>query len=148
MNAACEVEKFELAFLVADRREGADELTQAGAIDVVHIGEIEEKLPVAALQQLLDPVAKDQRAFANGDSAAEVEDHHVVEPPGIDDHAHCWSSPRIFFTIRSLLPPPSRSDRSTSSMKDRMIRIPRPLGFRRLAISVGSAMLSNSKPFP
>src|SRR6266699_3969088 len=92
-------------------------------------------------------IAKNERSFTHRDSAAEIQDDDVVQTPGIENHAHC-GFPRIFLTIRSLHPPPSRCCKSTSSINDRMIKMPRPLGFRRFALSVGSAILSSVNPHP
>src|SRR5207244_13133925 len=100
------------------------------------ISQIQEKLSIARGKQLLDLIADDKRALTHRDSAAEIKNDDDIQTPGIDNHAHCGAL-RIFFTMRSRQPPPSRCERHTSSMKDRLIRMPRPLGFRRFAVSVG-----------
>ena len=63
LDALGEVEQFEGAALVSDGGETGDELTDAGAIDVVHFGEVQENLLVAAGGKFADLLAEGGGAF-------------------------------------------------------------------------------------
>ncbi len=53
-----------------------------------------------------------------------------------------------FFTIRTSIPPSSARRRTTSSMKLRMKKMPRPLDLSMFSGASGSATSSGSKPAP
>src|SRR5947208_5114378 len=106
---------------------------------------------MAGGKKFSNAIAQDKRAFPHRDPAAEIQNDDVIQTPRIDEHAHFGRAPSIpgsLFSMRSRHPPPSLGNRSTSSINERMIKMPRPLGFSRLALSVGSATLSRVKPHP
>jgi len=83
-----EVEKLEFAALILGGGEGADQLADAGAIDVVDFAEIQDDLLVAFGEQVADGVAQGDAAFAEGDAAAAIHDGDSVHLPSAKFHAH------------------------------------------------------------
>src|SRR5215207_11175420 len=64
-----QVEELEAAALTADRRIGAYDLAETGAVDVRHVGEVEDDLLVALVDEAVDLVLQQLIALAHGDPA-------------------------------------------------------------------------------
>jgi len=78
----------EFAAGILDRGEGADQLADAGAIDVADVREVEEDFSRALGEHVADGVAQRDAAFPEGDAATEVEDRDSVHLAGCYFHAH------------------------------------------------------------
>src|SRR5208283_1208875 len=83
-----EVEQLELAAGVFDGGECADQLSDAGAIDVADLGEVEQDVFGALVERVVNAVAQGDAAFAKGDAATEVEDGDSVYLADCYFHAH------------------------------------------------------------
>src|SRR5262249_40580543 len=86
-----EVEEFQLAALVLGRGESTDELADAGAIDVVHFGQVENDLLVTFREQVTDGITKNDAAFAERDAAARVNNGDAIHLPSTNLHCH-WEA--------------------------------------------------------
>ncbi len=64
-----------------------NELAEAVAVDVVHVGEIEENLAIALAQKLLDERGKELVADADRQPALKVDDDDVALLARLDIHA-------------------------------------------------------------
>ncbi len=69
-----QVEKFQLAAAAFRGRESADELADAGAINVIDVREIEHDFGAFVVKQAADRLAQQGAALAQGNLSAEV--HH------------------------------------------------------------------------
>ena len=67
--------------------ETLDELAQAVAVDVIHVGEIEKNLAIAFAQELFDERGKELVAHADGQPSLKVDDDDVTFLSGLDIHA-------------------------------------------------------------
>jgi len=74
LNFFGEAEEFEFAAGVADGGEAGDEFADAGGIDVVDVGEVEDDFFLARGEQVADGVAELAGFVAEGDAAGDVED--------------------------------------------------------------------------
>ena len=83
MHLLRQVEQFELATLIADRRKGAHQLSDAGAVDISNVTEIQQNLLFAFAKQLADLVAQHDAAFPERDTSAEIHDGHAVNATAI-----------------------------------------------------------------
>jgi hypothetical protein len=88
VNFLGEVEELEFASGVADRGEGADEFSDAGAVEVVDIGEVEDDFLFALGDQVADGGAKSADLGAEDDAAVDVEDGDVRNFAGINFQGH------------------------------------------------------------
>src|SRR5215472_5063219 len=129
VNFLGEVEQLELAALVANGSERADQLADTGAVDVGHV------------------------AFAQGDATAHIDDGNAVYLSRASLHCHCVSSlafavlrPTCLISVISV--PGSTFLNLTSSMKARMRKMPLPEPFIRFSGARGSGIKQGSKPLP
>ena len=83
-----EMEQFEFAALILGGGEGADQFTDARAIDVIDLAEIEDDFFVALRKQIANGVAHHDAAFAKSDAAAGIHDGDSVDLPSAKFHAH------------------------------------------------------------
>ena len=83
-----EVEELEFAAGVAHGGEAADELPDAGAVDVVDVGEVEDDFLFAFGDEIADGVAEVADFFAEDDASVDVEDGNVSNFAGIDLQGH------------------------------------------------------------
>src|SRR5579885_3162449 len=83
MDLLREVEQLKLPTLIADRRKCAHQLSDAGAVDISDITQVQQDLLLALAQQLTDLVAQHDAAFAERDTSAEVHDGHAVNATAI-----------------------------------------------------------------
>jgi hypothetical protein len=74
-----EAEEFELASGFADGGEAADKFSDAGAVDVVDAGEIEDDLLLAFSEEIANGVAEVADFIAKDDAPVDVEDHDVSD---------------------------------------------------------------------
>ena len=67
-------EEFEFAAGVADRGEAADQFADAGGVDVIDLGEIEDDFFFVGGDELANRVAEFPGFVAQGDAAVDVDD--------------------------------------------------------------------------
>ena len=93
---ARDIEKLEDAFrrienrhvstLVSDGCPDGDELSQAGTVDVLHTREIQNKVAMPFVDQLIHAVA--QRQIEYPQPAAQIDDHDFGNKTVLDDQRH------------------------------------------------------------
>jgi len=83
-----EVEEFEFAALILGGGEGADQFADAGAVDVVDLGQVQDDFLIAFGKQFAHGVAQSDAAFAQGDASAAVNNRDAVDLPSAKFHAH------------------------------------------------------------
>ena len=79
LNFLGEAEELELAAGVADSGEAADQFADAGGVDVIDMGKIENNFFLAGGDELADRVAKFSSFVAEGDASVEVDDGDVAD---------------------------------------------------------------------
>src|SRR5579871_4676445 len=83
-----EIEQLEFAAGVADGGEGADQFADPGAVDVIHLGEVQDDLLLAFAEQIPDGGAEIVNLIAEDDTSAQVQDGDVRHFAGIDGERH------------------------------------------------------------
>src|SRR5579864_2076285 len=146
-------QQLELATLIADGGERAHQLADARAVDVGDVAQSEQDLLVAFADQFAHGVAQDHAAFAQGDASAEIDDRYTIHLSGTCLHAHLASSDAFAESPRTCLTkvisvPGCRVRKRTSSMNDRMRKIPRPDCFSRFSGASGSGISASFNPWP
>jgi hypothetical protein len=81
-----EAEEFEFAASVADGGEAADEFSDAGGIDVIDVGEVEDDFFLAGCQKFTNRVAELSRFIAKGDASVDVDDGDAADFASSDGH--------------------------------------------------------------
>src|SRR5438477_4816741 len=148
-----EVEQLKLAALIFDGGIGADQLADAGAVDVIDVAKVQQDFLVALAEQLAHGIAQDYAAFTEGDTAATVDNGHAIDLTIAGLHAH-WeaslpSTAAPWTCLISLISVPVVDGViSTSSMNERIRKMPRPEVFNRFSGASGSGTLAKSSPFP
>ncbi len=102
VNFFGEAEEFEFAARVADGGEAADQFADAGGVDVIDAGEIEDDFFLAVGDELVDGLAEASGFVAEGDAAVEVEDGDVTDFASGDLHvgwADCTSEREVEETL-------------------------------------------------
>lgn len=84
LNFLGEAEKFELAAGVADGGEAADQFADAGGVDVIDVGEVENDFFLALSDEIADGIAEVASFVAESDAAANVDDGDVADFAGGD----------------------------------------------------------------
>ena len=74
VNLFGEVQQFQFAALVTDGGEGADQLADAGAVDIANIPQVQQNLLLSFAEQVFDGIAQNNAAFAESDSSTQVDD--------------------------------------------------------------------------
>jgi hypothetical protein len=88
VNLFAEIEEFEFAAGVADGGEAADEFADAGAVDVIDVGEVENDFRLAASQKIADGGAERVGFVAEDDAATDVEQDDVIDFAGGNGQVH------------------------------------------------------------
>ncbi len=83
-----EVQKFELSTLVLGGGESADQLADAGAVDVVDLRQVQYDFLVSFGKQVAHGVAQGDATLAERDSSAAVHNGDPVHLPSTKFHAH------------------------------------------------------------
>src|SRR5581483_2892169 len=148
-----QVEQLQLATLVLNSRECTDQLANSRAVDIVHIAEVQQNLLVSFCEQVFDCVAEHNAAFTERNAPIAIDNVHSINLAGADSQIHWDASlppPASPWTcLISLISVPVLAGWiSTSSIKERIKKIPRPDVFKRLSGASGSGMLAGSKPLP
>src|SRR5262249_41072535 len=87
VDLASKVQELQFAALVFGCGECADQLTDAGAIDVGDIAEVEQDVFLAFGQEVAHGIAELDAAFAQGDTAAHVQNGDAVDLTSRDFYA-------------------------------------------------------------
>src|SRR5215467_63917 len=85
------VQKLQFATLVADRGEGADQLADTRAVNVIDVAEVEQNLLLSFGKQVADGIAQDHATFPEGNAAAAIDDGHTIDLPRTGLHRH-WEA--------------------------------------------------------
>ena len=88
MDFLGEIEELEFASGVADGGEGADEFSDAGAVEVVDVGEVEDDFLFALGDQVANGGAESADFGTKDDASVNVEDGDVGDFAGIDGEGH------------------------------------------------------------
>src|SRR6266849_2594736 len=148
-----EVEQLQFAALVFGSGEGADKFADARAVDIVPFAAVQRNLLLSFGQQVADRIAQNHAAFAEGDPAAEVDYGDAIHLTSTGLHAHWGASlesaglPWTCLVILSSVPV-WEGWISTTSMNERIRKMPRPDVFIRLSGANGSGILLTSSPLP
>jgi hypothetical protein len=86
VNFLGEAVKLKFAAGVADRGKAADQFADAGGVNVIDLGEVEDNLFLAGGDELTNGVAKLSGFVAEGDATDEVEDGDVADFARGDGH--------------------------------------------------------------
>src|SRR5216683_3959888 len=148
-----QLEQFQLAALVLGCCKGADEFADARAIDVVHIGQVKQNLLLSFGEQVAHRIAQNHAAFAQGDATTAVYDCDSIHLPSTNLHAHWEASlpPAVgpWTCLISFSSVPVWDGRiSTTSMNERIRKIPRPDVLSRFSGANGFGILLKSMPLP
>ena len=81
-----EAEEFEFAASVADGGEAADEFSDAGGIDVIDVGEVENDFLFAGCQEFTNRIAELPGFIAEGDASVNVDDGNAADFASRDGH--------------------------------------------------------------
>jgi hypothetical protein len=87
VDLAGQVQELEFAALVFGCSEGADQLTDAGAVDVGDIAEVEKDVLLAFAQKVAHGITELDAAFAEGDAPAHIQNGDPVDLTGRDFNA-------------------------------------------------------------
>src|SRR5580698_10673369 len=163
VNALGEMQQLEFAAGATHGGEPANQFADAGAIDVVDVGEIEDDFFLAAIGHLADGFAQGGAAFAERNFAAEVDNRHFADLPAgaLESHGNltdsfysdwCLPFPECtcgsFLIITSWAPPSGPRSTLNSSMNARIRNNPRPEVRSRFSSASGSGISVSSKPWP
>src|SRR6478609_6635189 len=153
VNFFGQVEQLEFAALVAHGGESADQFADARAIDIVHVSEVEQDFLLPLGQQFAHYVLQYHAAFAKSNAAAAIHDGDAVNLARTGLHAH-WEasltpSDGPWTCLTSLISVPVWEGlMCTSSMNERIRKMPRPDVFKRFSGARGSGIFSRSSPLP
>src|ERR1051326_3517869 len=153
MHLLGQLQQLEFTALIADGGKSAHQLANAGAVNVCDVAEVEQDLFLAFSDQVTDGVAQNDAAFAQSNASAEVHDRDPINLPSACFHAHVVASeasaefPRTCL-IKVISVPGSRTRNFTSSMNERIKKIPRPDCFNRFSGARGSGISSSCNPRP
>jgi hypothetical protein len=86
LNFLGEAEEFEFATGVADGGVAADQFADAGGVDVIDIGKIEDDFLFAFGDELVDGIAELSGFVAEGDASVNVDDGDVADFARGDGH--------------------------------------------------------------
>src|SRR5579864_3590554 len=148
-----EIEQLQLAALVLGGSESADQFADAGAVDIIDFGQIQHNLLVALGQQIAHGVAQDDAAFAQRDATAGVYNRDSIHLPSTNLHAHWEASlpPAVgpWTCLINLSSVPEVVGRiSTTSINERIRKMPRPEVLSRFSGASGLGILLKSMPVP
>jgi hypothetical protein len=76
VNFFCQVQELQFAAAAFDRGVAADELSDARAINIIHIGQVQQDEHALIFQQLANGFAEKGASLAQGDTPANVYDSH------------------------------------------------------------------------
>src|SRR6202011_5600964 len=143
----------QLAALVLGSGERTDQFADTRAVDVVDFGEVEQNLLLSLGEQVAHRIAQNHAAFTQGDATAAVYNCDSIHLPSTNLHAHWEASlpPAVgpWTCLISFSSVPVWDGRiSTTSMNERIRKIPRPEVLSRFSGANGFGILVKSSPLP
>src|SRR5258705_9777965 len=153
VNLLGEIQQLQFAALVLGCGERADQFADSGAVDVIHVTQVQKDFFVSLGKQVAHRIAQDYAAFAESDPAAEVDDGHAIHLTSTGLHGHWEASlesaalPWTCLIILSSVPDWDGGI-STTSMNERIRKMPRPDVFIKFSGASGSGILLASSPEP
>src|SRR5260370_9258622 len=153
MDFLGELEQLQLAALVADSGECAHQFANPRAVNWGDMSEVQQVSLVPVGDQIGPRVPQRNAAWAERNSSAQVYDGHAVYLPRTGLHGHFASSvcPAEFpgtCLIKVISVPGSRVRNCTSSINDRMRKIPRPDCFSKFSGASGLGTSFSHSPGP
>src|SRR5512140_2582258 len=153
VNLFREFQELQFPALVLHRGVGADEFADTRAVDVIYVTEVEKNLLLSLAKQLFYDVAENDAAFDESDSAAAIDNIDAVHLAcaGFECHweASLPSTAGPWTCLISLISVPVVEGLiCTSSMNERIKKMPRPEVFSRFSGANGSGIFAGSSPLP
>src|SRR5581483_625782 len=153
VNFLRQVQKLEFPALIAHGGERADQLAYPGAVNVVHVAEVEKNALITLAKDVANRVTQDHATLAEGNAAAEIHNGDAIDLTRAALHGHWEASlpPAAgpWTCLISLISVPAWEGWiSTSSMNERIKKMPRPEVLSRFSGASGSGMAFRSIPFP
>src|ERR1035437_3488255 len=148
-----EVQELEFAALILGRGEGADQFTDARTVDIVDVLQVQNNLLVPFGEDIAHRVAENDAAFAEGDATAAIHNRNSIHLPTANLHGHWEASlppaDGPWTCLISLSSVPVWEGRiSTTSINERIRKIPRPDVLSRFSGAKGFGILLKSIPGP
>jgi len=78
VHALGQIDELQFALRAADGGICAHQFANAGAVDVIHVGQVEQDFPLTDTHEIADHLAKHSAAFAQCDPAAEINDGDIT----------------------------------------------------------------------
>jgi len=78
VEPAAKIEQLDFSVEFPDAHEGADQMCQARAVDVIDIGEIEQKLSMSLGEKITNPFAECGAFFASDNAAPEAQNDDIA----------------------------------------------------------------------
>src|SRR5439155_12260259 len=119
----------------------------------VHIRQVQQDFLLSLSQKITDGVAQGNAALAQGDTAAAIHNGHTIDLTRAAFHAHWEASlppaASPWTCLTSLISVPVWDGLiSTSSMNERIRKMPLPDVFNKFSADSGSGILAKSRPLP
>ncbi len=86
-----EVEQLEFAALFLGSGEGTDKFADTGAVDLVHVAEVQHDHFLPLRKQVVHRIAQSYAAFTEGDPATKVDNRDAADLTSTGLHAH-WEA--------------------------------------------------------
>ena len=83
-----QVQQFEFAALFFGSGEGTDKLFETGAVDIVHVAQVQQDPSVPLGEQVVHRLTYSYAALTKGDSALKVGDQDAIRLTGAELYAH------------------------------------------------------------
>src|SRR5579859_3476146 len=153
MDLLGKFEQLQLAALVANGSKRAHQFADTRTVNVGDVSQIQKNLLIAVRDQIAHRIAQHDAAFAERDSSAQVHHRHAIHLSRTGLHSHFASSvcaPEFPGTslIKVISVPGARVRNCTSSIKERMRKIPRPDCFSKFSGASGLGTSSSHNPGP
>src|SRR5579884_3079027 len=92
VNFLGKVQQFQFAATIANAGEGAYQFTDARAVDISHIGQVQQDFLVSLAYQVANDIAEHRAAFAECNTATQIHDGDTIDLSGAGLHGHLDSS--------------------------------------------------------
>src|SRR5437764_5251626 len=153
MDFLRQVQQLQFAALVAHCGIGADQFADSRAVNVIHVAKVQQNLFLPLCQQVLHLVTQHYAAFAQRDAPAAIHNVDAVHLActGFQVHWEASLPPAVapWTCLISFISVPDWDGViCTSSINERIKKIPRPEVFKRLSGSSGLGILFSSSPLP
>src|SRR6266568_3169702 len=148
-----QIQQLQFPALVAHGSVCADQFADPRAVDVIHVAEVQQNFLLALAEQVFDIVAQHDAAFAERNAATAIHNGDAVDLAcsGFQVHWEASLPPSAvpWTCLVSLISVPAWDGVIfTSSINERIKKIPRPDVFKRFSGASGSGIFAMSKPLP